>query len=151
MLEYLKQNRTILKPKLKLQKLPKIFIKCVTILILNREQRSVLQSHDCTKDLADDFIAYFNGKISNIRKDLEKAPISTSQGYFQQVRRRGARFIYRSIRGWYQKNYSFITNKIMCPRPYIYVDAQEMWGWIDTCTHINSEYIPVMCRVSQGT
>ena len=27
----LKQNRTILKPKLKLQKLPKIFIKCVTL------------------------------------------------------------------------------------------------------------------------
>ena len=28
---------------------------------------------------------------------------------------------------------------------------QEMWGWIDTCAHINSEYILVMCRVSQGT
>ena len=61
------------------------------------------------------------------------------------------RFIHRSIRGWYQKNYSFITNKIMCPRPYTYVAAQEMWGWIDTCAHINNEYILVVCRVSQGT
>ena len=47
--------------------------------LLNREQKSVLPSHDCVKDLADKFITYFNDKISNIRKDLEKAPISTSQ------------------------------------------------------------------------
>ena len=31
------------------------------------------------KDLADKFITYFNDKICNIQKDLEKAPISTSQ------------------------------------------------------------------------
>ena len=37
----------------------------------------------------------------------------------------------------------------MCPRPYAYVAAQEMWEWIDTCTHINSEHIIVMCRVCQ--
>ena len=30
-------------------------------------------THDCVKDLADKFITYFNDKISNIRKDLEKA------------------------------------------------------------------------------
>ena len=42
--------------------------------LLNREQKSVLPSHDCVKDLADKFITYFNDKISNIRKDLEKAP-----------------------------------------------------------------------------
>ena len=47
--------------------------------LLNREQKSILPSHDCVKDLADKFIIYFNDKISNIRKDLEKAPISTSQ------------------------------------------------------------------------
>ena len=47
--------------------------------LLNREQKSVLPTHDCVKDLADKFITYFNDKISNIRKDLEKAPISTSQ------------------------------------------------------------------------
>ena len=47
--------------------------------LLNREQKSVLPSHDCVKDLADKFITYFNDKISNIRKDLEKAPILTSQ------------------------------------------------------------------------
>ena len=47
--------------------------------LLNREQKSVLPSHGCIKDLADKFITYFNDKISNIRKDLEKAPISTSQ------------------------------------------------------------------------
>ena len=29
----------------------------------------------------------------------------------------------------------------MCPRPYTYVAAQDMWGCFDTCTHINSEYI----------
>ena len=46
---------------------------------LNREQKSVLPSHDCVKDLADKFITYFNDNISNIRKDLEKAPISASQ------------------------------------------------------------------------
>ena len=47
--------------------------------LLNRQQKSVLPSHDCVKDLADKFIIYFNDKISNIRKDLDKAPISTSQ------------------------------------------------------------------------
>ena len=47
--------------------------------LLNREQKSVLPSHDCVKDLADKFITYFNDKISDIRKNLEKAPISTSQ------------------------------------------------------------------------
>ena len=47
--------------------------------LLNREQKSVLPSHDCVKDLADKFITYFNDKISNIRKDLEKASLSTSQ------------------------------------------------------------------------
>ena len=47
--------------------------------LLNREQKSVLPSHDCVKDLADGFITCFNDKISNYRKDLEKAPISTSQ------------------------------------------------------------------------
>ena len=40
--------------------------------LLNREQKSVLPSHDCVKDLADKFITYFNDKVSNIRKDLEK-------------------------------------------------------------------------------
>ena len=45
---------------------------------LNREQKSVLPFHDCVKDLADKFITYFNDNISNIRKDLEKAPISAS-------------------------------------------------------------------------
>ena len=29
----------------------------------------------------------------------------------------------------------------MYPRPYIYVAAQGMWGWIYTCTRINSENI----------
>ena len=47
--------------------------------LLKREQKSVVPSHDCVKDLADKFITYFNDKISNIRKDLEKAPISASQ------------------------------------------------------------------------
>ena len=47
--------------------------------LLNREQKSVLPSHDCVQDLADKFVTYFNDKISNIRKDLDKAPISTSQ------------------------------------------------------------------------
>ena len=47
--------------------------------LLNREQKSVLPFHDCVKDLADKFITYFNDEISNIRKDLEKEPISTSQ------------------------------------------------------------------------
>ena len=47
--------------------------------ILNREQKSVLPSHDCVKDLADKSITYFNHEISNIWKDLEKAPILTSQ------------------------------------------------------------------------
>ena len=46
---------------------------------LNREQKIVLPSHDCVKDLANKFITYFNDEISNISKDLEKAPISTSQ------------------------------------------------------------------------
>ena len=46
---------------------------------LNREQKSVLTSHDCVKNLADKSITYFNDKISNILKDLEKAPKSTSQ------------------------------------------------------------------------
>ena len=46
---------------------------------LNREQKTVLPSHDCVKDLADKFITYFNDKINNIRKYLETAPISTSQ------------------------------------------------------------------------
>ena len=47
--------------------------------LLNRWRKSVLTSHDCVKDLADKFVTYFNDRISNIRKDLEKAPISTSQ------------------------------------------------------------------------
>ena len=47
--------------------------------LLNWQQKSVLPSHDCVKDLADKLITYFNDKISNIRKYLEKAPISTSQ------------------------------------------------------------------------
>ena len=47
--------------------------------LLNREQKSVLPYHDCVKDHAGKFITYFNDKISNIRKDLEKALISTSQ------------------------------------------------------------------------
>ena len=47
--------------------------------LLNREQKSVLPSHDCCKDLADKFITYLNDKISNIRKDLEKAATSVSQ------------------------------------------------------------------------
>ena len=47
--------------------------------LLSREQKSVLPSHDCVKDLADKFAIYFNDKISNIRKDLEKAPRLTSQ------------------------------------------------------------------------
>ena len=47
--------------------------------LLNREQKSVLPSHDCVKDIADKLITYFNDEISIIRKDLEKAPISTSQ------------------------------------------------------------------------
>ena len=47
--------------------------------LLNREKKSVLPSQDCVKDLADKFITYLNGKISNIREDLEKAPIPTSQ------------------------------------------------------------------------
>ena len=47
--------------------------------LLNQEQKSFLSSHDWVKALADKFIIYFNDKISNIRKDLEKAPISTSQ------------------------------------------------------------------------
>ena len=58
----------------------------------------------------------------------------------------GSRFIYRSIRGWYQKQYSLAINEIMCSRPYTYVAAR----WFDTCTHINSEIILVMWRVSHG-
>ena len=53
--------------------------------LLNREQKSVLPSHDCVKDHADKFITYFNDKISNIRKDLEKAPISTSQKHHRKI------------------------------------------------------------------
>ena len=53
--------------------------------LLNREQKSVLPSHDCIKDLADKFITYFNDKISTIRKDLEKAPTSqTPQDIFNK-------------------------------------------------------------------
>ena len=122
--------------------------------LLNREQKCVLPSHDCVKDLADKCITYFNDTISDIRKDLEKAPISTSQTphdifikFDGEVLDSFTEVSEDDIR----KNYSFITNKILCPRPYTYVAAQEMWGWIDTCTHINSEYIFVMCRVSQGT
>ena len=48
--------------------------------LLNREQKSILPSHDCVNEFASKFITYhFNDKISNIRKDLEKAPLSTSQ------------------------------------------------------------------------
>ena len=46
--------------------------------LLNREQESVLPSHDCVKDLADKCVSYCNDKITNIRKDFEKAPISTT-------------------------------------------------------------------------
>ena len=49
--------------------------------LLNREQKSVLPSHACVKDLAEKFITYFDNKISDIRKDLEKAPKSTSQTF----------------------------------------------------------------------
>ena len=44
----------------------------VCVNLLNREQKFVLSSHDCVKDLADKFVSYLNDKISNIRKDLEK-------------------------------------------------------------------------------
>ena len=53
--------------------------------LLNREQKSVLPSHDCIKDLADKSITYFNDKISTIWKDLEKAPTSqTPQDIFNK-------------------------------------------------------------------
>ena len=47
--------------------------------LLNREQKSVLPSSDCFIYLAGECITYFIDKISNFRKDLDKAPISTWQ------------------------------------------------------------------------
>ena len=51
------------------------------------------------------------------------------------------------IRGWYQKKNHH--KQTLVHSPYTYVSAQEMWGRIDTCTHIYSEYTFVMFRVSQ--
>ena len=45
--------------------------------LLNREQKSVLSILDCVKDLVDQFISYLNDEISDIRKYLERASIST--------------------------------------------------------------------------
>ena len=39
--------------------------------LLNREQRSVLPSHDCATTLANAFVDYFKNKIELIRSDLE--------------------------------------------------------------------------------
>ena len=120
--------------------------------LLNRKQKSVLPSHGCVKDLADKFVTYFNDKISKYSEVFRKSTDINITDSPRDIFNKFDREVLDSfIRGWYQENYSFITNKILCPRPYTYVAAQEMWGWIDTCTHINSEYILVVCRVSQGT
>ena len=39
--------------------------------LLNREQRSVLPSHDCARSLANTFVDYFKNKIELIRSNLE--------------------------------------------------------------------------------
>ena len=39
----------------------------------------------------------------------------------------------------------------MCPRPYTFMAAQEMFGLIYTSTQINSKYILAICNVSQGS
>ena len=39
--------------------------------LLNREQRSVLPSRDCTTSLANTFVDYFKNKIELIRSNLE--------------------------------------------------------------------------------
>ena len=41
--------------------------------LLNREQRSVLPSHDCATTLANTFVDYFKNKIELIRSDLEES------------------------------------------------------------------------------
>ena len=53
--------------------------------LLNPEQKSVLPSHDYIEDSAHALITYFNDKITNFRKDLEKSAdsnITNSTGYF---------------------------------------------------------------------
>ena len=41
--------------------------------LLNREQRSVLPSHDCATSLANTFVDYFKNKIELIRSNLEES------------------------------------------------------------------------------
>ena len=45
--------------------------------LLNREQKSVLPTHECAKELADKFVDYFNNKISLIRENLLQSPVVT--------------------------------------------------------------------------
>ena len=41
--------------------------------LLNREQRSVLPSHDCTTSVANTFVDYFKNKIELIRNNIEES------------------------------------------------------------------------------
>ena len=76
--------------------------------LLNREHKSVLPYHECVKDLADKFITYFIDKISNIRKYLEKAPISTSQTLLDVFNN----FVGEEVDSFFQKYQRMMSEKL---------------------------------------